>query len=74
MVKTDEDILGVSEYTFYRNMQNIPECIMVEEIRRVVLEDDHSSTLSPCMINGWLSVRAEVIKVHPYWFFRYENS
>ena len=46
---------------------DIMECRMAEVIRHVALEDDHKGAISTCVMYGWLSRKAEVIKeVQPY--------
>ena len=38
---------------------DIPECMMMEEIRYAMQEDDYLASLTASMINVWLLTRAE---------------
>ena len=41
----------------------IPECMTPEEVRHVIQVDDQLNTLTACMINGWLTTRAELREI-----------
>ena len=46
---------------------------MQKKLGIATIEDDHINVLSTCMMHGWQSTRAEVIKeVQLYWSFRDE--
>ena len=51
----------------------MPECLTAEEIREVILDDEHLSGFAELILCDWPSIRNEVHKeLQPYWSFRDE--
>ena len=68
----DEEILGMSLIiNAVETCTDIPKCMMAEEIRQPMQDDDHPSAVSTYRVHGWPSTRAQVWKeLQPYWPFR----